>query len=398
MTNHQKPSSSSSGEHADRQTRAPFQVSWTHRLMFTRDALDPLNPLLRDAVVGSGNSGSDRGMIAVIDGGVIDGNPEFMTRLEQHIGGRSDMPELREVMRAEGGESCKNDSTLVDEVLDAIDRNRICRKSTVLVVGGGAVLDAAGYAASIAHRGVRLVRMPSTVLSQCDSGVGVKNGINRFGKKNFIGTFVPPNAVLCDFDLLESLDDREWICGFSEIVKIALLKDLGLLETIEDNSARIVGRENEPSHAVISRSAELHLDHITAGGDPFELEEARPLDFGHWAAHKLEQMTDFSLPHGEAVSIGMALDSVYAELAGVSHKGLAERTLKILESLRLPVAHPAMARTDELLGGLDEFQEHLGGRLTITLIPTPGSQIDVHEIDDSLVRKSVQSLLDRLPS
>ena len=398
MNTNQNQPDPSAGECADRQVRAPFQVGWTHRLVFTRDALDPLNTLLRDAVVGDAGESAGRGLIAVIDGGVIDGHPEFVSRLEQHVGSREDMPELREIIRAEGGEGCKNDSTLVDRVLDSIDSRRICRKSTVLVVGGGAVLDAAGYAAAIAHRGVRMVRMPSTVLSQCDSGVGVKNGINRKGKKNFIGTFAPPDAVLCDFDLLRSLTDREWNCGFSEIVKIALLKDAGLFETIERNTARILDREHVPSHDLISRSAELHLEHITGGGDPFELEEARPLDFGHWAAHKLEQMTDFSLPHGEAVSIGMALDVVYAELAGVSEEGLSERTIRVLESLRLPVAHPVMDRTDELVTGLAEFQEHLGGRLTVTLVPSPGRQLDVHEIDRALVRKSVQRLLQHLPS
>ena len=93
----------------------------------------------------------------------------------------------------------------------------------MVAIGGGAVLDAVGYAAATAHRGVRLIRVPTTVLSQDDSAVGVKNGINAFGKKNFVGSFAPPHAVLNDFDLLRTLQDRDWRAGISEAVKVALL-------------------------------------------------------------------------------------------------------------------------------------------------------------------------------
>lgn len=374
---------------------SPFSVEWTHRIRFTREAMDPENPALTEAICAGENGNGTRGMIAVVDSGICDTNPSVIGALEHYCATHAEIPELRDVLEVPGGEQCKQNDGLVQRVLEAIDKNRICRKSTVLVIGGGAVLDAAGYAAAIGHRGIRIVRMPSTVLSQCDSGVGVKNGINRAGKKNFTGTFAPPWAVLCDTNLLETLAERDWLCGFSEIIKIGLLRDRELLTQIERNAEAIVAREIEPSIPLIERSALLHMKHITEGGDPFELKEARPLDFGHWSGHKLEQMTDFNLRHGDAVSIGLALDLVYSQLAGIVDSELMERVLRILDSLDLPTSDPALERTDELLGGIQEFREHLGGRLTITLVTDVERPIEVHEIDTKLIRRAVSHLMAR---
>ena len=147
-----------------------FSISWTHRLRFTTnafigggvltDVINELNPLK---------------LLVVIDNGIVDSNSEIMNSIEQWsstIGSDCGTP-----IQVTGGEDAKNDCIVVDSVLAAIDSGNLCRKSAVLAIGGGAVLDAVGYAASIAHRGIQLVRMPSTTLSQCDSGVGVKNGV-----------------------------------------------------------------------------------------------------------------------------------------------------------------------------------------------------------------------------
>jgi 3-dehydroquinate synthase len=273
-----------------------------------------------------------------------------------------------------------------------INKHRICRRSTVLVIGGGAVLDGAGYAAAIAHRGVRIVRMPTTVLSQADSGVGVKNGINRFGKKNFTGTFAPPNAVVCDTNLLRTLDQNEWVTGFSEVVKIALLRDRELFNGMEKDAADIRLRNEKVAIPYIVESARLHLEHITRGGDPFELNEARPLDFGHWSAHKLEQMTNFELRHGDAVSIGIALDSIYARMIGMESDDSVARTIDLLRNLGLPVHHESMNDGAILLEGLKEFREHLGGKLTITLVTEPGSAVEVNEIDEKRMLQAMNEL------
>ena len=397
MTTHHPPSRLPS-EGGDSQTvRAPFDVSWVHRLEFTQNALDPGNEILRDVLLEGDPEAGERGLLAVVDRGVTRGHPSLVDGIGNYFDRHQQLPELRGVIEAEGGEQCKNHHGLVDSVLKRMDSDRICRKSTVLVIGGGAMLDAVGYAAAIAHRGVRLVRMPSTVLAQCDSGVGVKNGINHFTKKNFLGTFAPPAAVVCDHGLLSSLEDAEWRGGLSEIVKIALLKDPSLFELIEGNIESIRNRRDDPSREIIARSAVLHLRHITEGGDPFELSEARPLDFGHWSAHKLEQMTGFELSHGHAVSIGLALDMTYAAITGLVDEVLEARTLEMLEGLGLPTMHEALERTEELFEGLEEFREHLGGKLTITLVRDLGSPLDVHEVDPPAIREAVRRLVTRGP-
>ena len=140
-------------------------------------------------------------------------------------------------------------------------------------LGGGAVLDAVGFAAAAAHRGVRLVRVPTTTLAQADSGVGVKNGINAFGKKNFLGTFSPPWAVINDEAFLQTLSDRDWRCGIAEAVKVALLKSERFFDQIGEAVPRLRMRDEQALIPIVRRSAWLHLHHITDGGDPFELRD-----------------------------------------------------------------------------------------------------------------------------
>ena len=132
---------------------------------------------------------------------------------------------------------------------------------------------------------------------------------------------------------------------------------------------------------MIQRSAQWHLQHITRGGDPFEAREARLLDYGHWSAHKLEAMTNFSLRHGEAVAIGVAIDTVYSSLRhGLAEKD-ARRVVNCLCDLGLPIRCEHLRNTHELFAGLEEFRQHLGGRLTLTMLDGIGRPLDVHTVD-----------------
>ncbi len=250
--------------------------------------------------------------------------------------------------------------------------------------------------ASEAHRGVRLIRVPTTVLSQDDSAVGVKNGINAFGKKNYLGTFAPPFAVINDVSFLSTLSDRDWRGGTTEAVKAALIRDPRFFEFLEQHADALVARDLPTMARVIRQSAVLHLSHIATGGDPFEHGSSRPLDFGHWAAHKLEQVTNHRLGHGEAVGIGIALDSTYSRLAGFLPEAPWRRIVKVLAALGVAVYDPALEdrldspeHPDCVLRGLGDFREHLGGRLTIMLLKDIGQPFDVHEIRADLVRQAV---------
>ncbi len=383
---------------------ARIQLDFPHRLRFTQDVFAPQNRALVELLAGSGAAagtgdrpGPARALLC-LDAGVADAWPDLAARAAAYAHAHAgQLAFAGEPVILPGGERAKNDPAVLQEVLRAIHDAGLCRRSYLIVVGGGAVLDVAGYAAATAHRGIRLIRIPSTTLSQDDSGVGVKNGVNAFGKKNYLGAFAVPWAVINDEALLTTLSDRDWRAGFSEAVKVALLKDAELFERLEQTAAAIREREMEAAVPVIRRSAELHLDHIARGGDPFELLHARPLDFGHWAAHKLEQLTGFELPHGDAVAIGLALDVTYARLARLLDGATAERVLQCLELLGLPLAHPRLGDAS-LLDGLEEFREHLGGRLTITLLKKIGEPVDVHEMDAGLVRRAASELLARQPT
>jgi 3-dehydroquinate synthase len=269
----------------------------------------------------------------------------------------------------------------------------------VAAIGGGAVLDVVGYAAATAHRGIRLIRIPTTVLAQDDSAVGVKNGVNAFGKKNFLGTFAPPFAVINDVGFLATLSDRDWRSGISEAIKVAIVRDPAFFAAIEADAAKLVARDAAAMERLIRRSAALHLAHISSGGDPFELGSSRPLDFGHWAAHKLEQSTDYRLRHGEAVAVGMALDSAYAHVQGFLPERDLRRVLDLLVAVGFELLPPELAQTlsepasgSSVLDGLEEFREHLGGTLTIMLIRGLGEPFDVHEIDRNAMMRSIEVL------
>src|SRR5204862_5030044 len=132
-----------------------------------------------------------------------------------------------------GGERAKQSPALIAALHADLQRLGIDRQSFVVAIGGGALLDAVGYAAATAHRGVRLVRVPTTVLAQSDSGVGVKNGVNAFASKNFVGTFAPPFATVNDSSFLPTLPQRQWCGGLAEAVKVALLKDAHFLRYLE---------------------------------------------------------------------------------------------------------------------------------------------------------------------
>ena len=170
-----------------------------------------------------------------------------------------------------------------------------CSRHCLIAIGGGALLDVAGFAAAMAHRGVRLIRVPTTVLSQDDSAIGVKNGINAFDKKNYLGTFAAPFAVINDSRFLPTLSDRDWRSGISEAIKVALIRDAAFFDFIEANAVKLHDRDLPVMEQLVHRSAELHYDHITTNGDPYEQGSSRPLDYGHWAAHKLEPVTDYRL-------------------------------------------------------------------------------------------------------
>jgi 3-dehydroquinate synthase len=364
-----------------------FSVPFRYPVCFTEDLFDPENTILADVLRGE----RVPKVLFVIDSGVSDTHPELINQVKSYADKYKDTFTLpAEPIVVIGGEACKNDETLYQKIVEATHLYGIDRHSYIAVIGGGAVLDMVGFAAAISHRGIRLIRIPTTVLSQNDSAVGVKNSINAFGKKNYLGTFTPPNAVLNDFSFLKTLDDRDWRAGISEAIKVALIKDLSFFEWLEQNSEALARREMAPMKEHIIRSAKMHMDHIS-GKDPFEFGSSRPLDFGHWAAHKLEKLSNFRIRHGEAVAIGIALDSTYSFLQGRISEADLNRIIQVMKTLGFELFAPEL-QGESLIQGLKEFQEHLGGQLTIMLLEKLGKGIEVHEMDEELIHRSVALL------
>ena len=377
--------------------QARFTVAYDFPVAFTSHALEPSNLLLLKTLCRKEPDKRHR-VLVLIDENVATYSPllaeQWLTYADTHS---ESIISAGTPVIVPGGEGAKDSTALQERLSEYIEVNNIDRHSFVLAIGGGAMLDAVGLAAATAHRGVRLIRMPTTVLAQNDAGIGVKNGINRFGQKNWYGTFAPPFAVINDDRFLATLGPVERRAGMAEAVKVALIRDEAFFDWIEAHCHELACFDSQAVRYLIERCSELHLQQITQGGDPFETGEARPLDFGHWAAHRLEKMTQHRISHGDAVALGIALDSRYARMSGLLGTSAFNRILAVLQALGFPAYDSAMEKIDSrgrrlLFTGLDDFQRHLGGQLTITLLRNIGEGVEVNTIHSDLLELAVQDM------
>jgi 3-dehydroquinate synthase len=378
----------------------PITLQHEHRLLFTREAFAPENDTLA-ALLTPREPGGKARAIVFWDAGLRAAFPDIAEQVKRWFAARAGRVVLEaEPVMLSGGEAVKNDRAYLERVWATINEAKLCRHSFVIAIGGGAVLDMVGFGAATAHRGIPIIRLPTTSLSQADGGVGVKNGVNYFAKKNWLGSFVVPHAVVNDLAFLDGLSPRDRRAGLIEAVKVALIRDAKFFEFIAARVEALAKFEREPYEAVIRESARQHMEHIATGGDPFERGSARPLDFGHWAAHKLEQLTEFRVSHGEAVAVGMAIDLIYARRIGLLPEAQADRILALIQRLGFELIAPVKqirgpSGRQDMLDGLEEFREHLGGRLTIPMVRAPGDRLDVHEMDGPTVRAAFEELRSR---
>jgi 3-dehydroquinate synthase len=377
-----------------------FSVPYVYPVSFTHGAFRQDNRTLEKMIARAQETTLPR-ILVVIDQGVANARPKLAEDVCRYLQSCTHVcTPIQEVLKVPGGERTKNGWNVVQNLMTAIGRHHLCRHSIVLAIGGGSMLDMTGFAASLAHRGVRLIRVPTTTLAQDDAAVGVKNGMDEHGMKNFVGTFSPPFGVLVDYDFLTTLEDRYWKGGISEAFKVAMIKDAAFFEELCQNAEALGRRDAAAIEPVIEKSARLHLQHIATSGDPFEYGTARPLDFGHWAAHKLEILSNYTLSHGEAVAVGVALDTCYATLVDLLSPQERDRTLNAMETIGLPLWSAYLEATTEdgelvVLRGLEEFREHLGGELTVTLPEGIGKGREVHTMDHAKIKAAMTFLKER---
>lgn len=376
-----------------------FQVHYEYPVHFTRGILDVDNDLLLNAIDRL-HEGRRHRVQVFIDAGVATAWPGIAETVTLYFEARPEKLSLVcPPQMVAGGEHSKNNRLAAENIMESIAGQHLCRQSVVVAIGGGSALDIIGLAAALVHRGVRLIRIPTTVLAQNDSAVGVKNGIDAYGVKNFAGTFAPPFAVLVDFDFLDTLTDKYWVGGVAEAYKIAIIKDPVFFEYLCSHAAAIRDRDRSAMEQLVRRAAIMHLEHIASAGDPFEFGTARPLDFGHWSAHRLEIMSGYDIGHGQAVSIGIALDSYYACRTGLLSKAELDAVLTGLKTTGLPIWSELLERktstgTLDIIQGLHDFQEHLGGELRVTLPDGIGAKVEINHMDNAIIRDAITFLKD----
>lgn len=373
-----------------------FSVPFGFSVIFTNDIFSPTNSALANVIEPSGNA-TPRAMVFVEEA-LTKHDPALVGKIDAWFAKHTDHVTLATPPQVlPGGEAAKNEFELVRKLAARMFAAHLSRHDYVVIVGGGALLDSVGFTASLVHRGLRQVRVPTTALSQNDGGVGVKNGINFAGQKNALGTFAPPWAVINDFDFLHTLTDRQWNDGIAEAFKVAIIRDESFFDFLGSRTADLRAREPGTMQTMIQRCAELHIEHIREGGDPFEFGAARPLDFGHWAAHKLELLSGFKISHGEAVAVGILLDSFYAAQKRWISPAEFEAIHTAFRNCGLPLWLDELELADDagnlrIFEGITEFQEHLGGELCVTYPKGIGARHEVHEIDLAAMAAAVDEL------
>ncbi|NWB96976.1 3-dehydroquinate synthase [Pseudomonas gingeri] len=375
-----------------------FEVSYDYPVVFTDHLFDPLNPCLHRQL-----TAQQSGPVTVLvfaDEQLLQCAPHLSEQIGTYFAAHATDLHLQAAPIAVPAGELSKDSQVLQQLYSDMLHHQLDRHCYVLALGGGALLDSVGYACATFHRGIRLIRVPSTVLAQNDAGIGVKNGINAFGQKNLLGAFYPATAVINDFQLLTSLTRRDQIAGLAEAVKVALIKDRAFFQWMEQQADALAHFDHSASRYAIRRCAELHLAHITGAGDPFERGNGRPLDYGHWAAHKLENLSHHRLRHGEAVAVGMALDGLYANALGLLSDTDTERVLCLLLKLGFNLCPAELTLKDaqgrsQVLLGLEEFRQHLGGQLSIPMLSRIGESVDLHEIDDARMEQALHRLSTR---
>ncbi|MFJ4694332.1 sedoheptulose 7-phosphate cyclase [Streptomyces sp. NPDC088766] len=353
-----------------------------YRVDVTDNVFDPHNPLLADCVEG-------RRVVAFV-GPTVD--RIYGDRLRAYLGARL-QPGSWSVHTIDSGERNKTLAS-VEQVCAVAKATGLDRHGVMIAVGGGIVADIVGFAASMYARGVRYIKVNTTLVGQVDVGVGVKTGVNALDTKNMFGAYHPAHASLNDPALLATLPAREIRCGLAEIVKMAVILDADLFAALERRPDVFLGSsDGELETYVIRTSMRLMMEELCPNLREHDL--ARLVDFGHTFSPVIETAGGHRLEHGEAVAVDMALSAHLARLLGLVDEESCERLVTLLRRIGLPVFDPATCTPELMTRALEASWQRRGRKLHL-VVPTGIGKADFVERLEDVPADVLRAALDAL--
>lgn len=280
------------------------------------------------------------------------------------------------------GERYKNINT-VSNIYNSLANHGATRKTALLAVGGGVIGDLGGFVASTYHRGIPLIHVPTTLLSQVDSSVGGKTGYNLVAGKNLVGTFYQPLFTLIDIGFLDTLPEREYLSGLSEIIKAGLIRDKKLVNFMIRNRDKILNKDSISLYHIISKAVQIKINVVAK--DEKESGERAILNFGHTLAHAVERYKNWKILHGDAVAVGICFAAKISKLKGYIDELKCKKIIDLIKSYKLPTK---MSLSYEKLSSLINHDKKRKDKdVEWVLLKDIGDAIWGEKVDDFVIRQ-----------
>lgn len=310
--------------------------------------------------------------------------PLYLDRLQASLAGT-----ISETVILPDGESHKNLDVL-NQIYDALLQNRYGRGATLVALGGGVIGDMTGFAAATYQRGVSFIQVPTTLLSQVDSSVGGKTGVNHALGKNMIGAFYQPKCVVIDPRVLVTLPDRELSAGLAEVIKYGAISDTQFFDWLELNMAALMARDEEALIEAIEQSCQNKARVVAQ--DEYESGLRAILNFGHTFGHAIETGMGYGAwLHGEAVGAGMCMAAHVSRCLGLLAMSDVGRIIRLCEKGALPTSPPNNMSADRFLELMMVDKKNRDGRLTLILLESIGKAVIRNDVDMGQLKSAIET-------
>lgn len=362
---------------------ASYEKKFSYDVIFEENIFNKKNPLIRQVT-------KDRKLIIVISETVE--KLYFKKILEYFRSNHLDFSVLK-IKTGEENKTLQN----VEVIIDFCNQNNADRKTILIGIGGGILLDIVGFAASMVRRKIDYIRIPTTLVGQIDAGVGIKTGVNFEKKKNYIGSFYPPVACFNDISFLYTLSEIDIICGLAEIIKMGIIVDASLFSLIEENKDCLINNNYQTEageNATVNLMATVDMIEELKQNF-FEENLERLVDFGHTFSPYIEEKSNYKIPHGMAVALDIALSTEISFLKKHIEQEDHERILKLLLDCKLDIYNQETFNAAELEKSLDRIELHRGGDINLVVPKTIGIALFIKkksEVTRDLLQTAINNL------